>query len=352
MSDSPESHAGDAAATPDGTPGQKSTPATPAADTDTTPATDATPPAERVRLLGLRRDIPFRISAAAAAACLAMVTGLWWYATTGEPEERLLSFTQLPSIPETLDYLPRMWDSSAPERHLLNNTLVSLRRVVIGFALALIVGVPLGIGAGCFALLRSFLSPLILFGRNIPVAALTAVVFAFFGTGELEKVMFIFIACVAFIISDTVDAVKDVAERYVETALTLGATRLQVVSKVLVPLAMPSVFNAVRVMFGLAFGYIMLVEIVQEGGGAGGLGFLLNVARRRATPQVMVIIILSIPLVAWLIDQLLYVVQCALFRWKYAREAEKSMVFRGARILARAFWRPKQAAASPTVSEA
>ena len=292
------------------------------------------------RLFGLRRDVPRLATAIAAACCIAIVAALWWWATAGEPEERILGYTQLPSIPETWEYLPNMWDSEAPERHLLDNMLLSLRRVVIGFALALTVGIPLGIAAGCFTLIRSFLAPLILFGRNIPVAALTALVFALFGTGELEKVMFIFIACVAFIISDTVDAIKDVAERYVETALTLGATRLQVVMKVLVPLAMPAVFNSLRVMFGLAFGYIMLVEIVQESGGAGGLGFLLNIARRRSTPQIMVIIILSIPLVAWMIDQVLYVIQCALFPWKYAKEAEGSLAWRVSRAIVQTFWKP------------
>jgi NitT/TauT family transport system permease protein len=291
------------------------------------------------RFFGLRRDIPRWTSTLAALICLAIVTGLWWWATRGEAEERILGFTQLPSIAETWDYLPQMWDSDAPERHLVDNMLLSLKRVIIGFALALSVGIPLGIAAGCFSLVRSFLAPLILFGRNIPVAALTALVFALFGTGELEKVMFIFIACVAFITADTVDAINDVAERYVETALTLGASRLQVVMKVLVPLSMPAVFNSLRVLFGLAFGYIMLVEIVQESGGAGGLGFLLNIARRRSTPQIMVIIILAIPVVAWLIDLLLYLIQCALFQWKYAQQAERSVAWRAGRAVFRTFWR-------------
>lgn len=297
-------------------------------------------PSSGLRLLALRRGIPLWVALCAATCCILIIAGLWWWSTRGEGEERLLGFSQLPSITETVEYFPQMWDRDAPERHLLNNTAVSLRRVLIGFSLALLVGVPLGIAAGCYSVLRSFLAPLILFGRNIPVAALTALVFAFFGTGELEKVMFIFIACVAFIIADTVDAIRDVAERYVETALTLGASRLQVVTKVLVPLAMPAVFNSIRVMFGLAFGYIMLVEIVQEGEGAGGLGFMLNMARRRGTPQVMVIIILCIPLVAWLIDQILYVIQCTVFRWKYGEEADQNLAVRMTRPVLRLFWRP------------
>ena len=293
----------------------------------------------RSRLLGLRREIPGWLSFATGFACVAIVFGLWWWATAGNGEERMLGYTQLPSPAETAEYFPNMWDSEAPERHLWHNMAVSLRRVLIGFSLALFVGIPLGVAAGCFLAIRSFLAPLILFGRNTPVAALTALVFALFGTGELEKVMFIFIACVAFILSDVISSIEEVGQRYVETALTLGASRFQIILKVLVPLAMPMVFNSLRVLFGLAFGYIMLVEIVQEGEGAGGLGYMLNIARRRSRPEIMVIIILTIPLVAWLIDQLLFVIQCWMFRWKYGREAEHSVAFGMSRRLVRLFWR-------------
>ncbi|MCA9036426.1 MAG: ABC transporter permease [Planctomycetaceae bacterium] len=307
----------------------------------TDPVTSELPSPEKKSSMwfGLRRDPPRLGSALAASACVLLVFAVWWFVTHGTAEERMLSYMQLPSPGETKEFLPKMLDGDAPERHLVHNTAVSLKRVVIGFGLALLVGIPLGVLAGCFPIVRSFLSPLILFGRNIPVAALTALVFALFGTGELEKVMFIFIACVAFILSDTISAIEEVGQRYVETALTLGASKLQIMFKVLVPLAMPMVFNSLRVLFGLAFGYIMLVEIVQEGEGAGGLGYMLNISRRRGYPEIMVIIILTIPLVAWLIDQLLFVLQCWLFRWKYEKEAQQSLSWRLSRRVLRLFWR-------------
>lgn len=338
-----------AAQTPENEPAAGGTTASAtSANTDSGPAAAGQPAAtvphraaeSEWRLFALREEVPRWVSAVAGILCVAICGGLWWWATRGPGEERILGYSQLPSISETLDYFPNLWDSKSPERHLWHNTLVSLKRVLIGFSLALLAGIPLGVAAGCFPIVRSLLAPLILFGRNIPVAALTALVFALFGTGELEKVMFIFIACVAFILSDTVSAIQEVAERYVETALTLGASRMQIVFKVLVPLAMPMVFNSLRVLFGLAFGYIMLVEIVQEGEGAGGLGYMLNIARRRSRPEIMVVIILTIPLVAWLIDQVLYVVQCWLFRWKYGKEAEQSVAFRLSRSALHLFWRP------------
>ena len=305
----------------------------------TTPQTLSAPPVHHSRLFGLRTDIPRWQSLIAASICLCLFFLAWWYVTLGDHEERILGYSQLPSPNEALEYFPKLWDSKSPQSHLFNNTVKSLSRVATGFALALLIGVPLGVAAGCFSIVRAFLSPLILFGRNIPVAALTALVFALFKSGETEKFMFIFIACVAFIISDAADAIRDVAERYIETALTLGASRLQIVLKVLVPLALPTIFNSARVLFGLAFGYIMLVEVVNDSDGAGGLGNLLNVGRKRGITEIMAIIILTIPLVAWMIDQCLSLIQCLLFRWKYGREAERNALWQLTRGTLRLFWR-------------
>ncbi len=290
-------------------------------------------------LFQIRGEIPRWISVSTGITCLLLCTLAWWWVTRGPGEERILGHSQLPSIRETYDLLPEVFDKSSPGGHILENTLVSLRRVLIGFGLAVAVGVPIGVAAGCFPWLRAFFAPVVLFGRNTPIAALIPLVMALFGTGESQKFMFIFIACVAFIVSDTIDAISDVAQRYIETALTLGASTMQIVFKVLVPLAMPTVCNSLRVLFGLAFGYIMLVESVRDDEGPGGLGLLLNVARRMGITEYTMIIILTIPLVALLIDQVLYVIQCNVFWWKYADEAKRSATFRLSRWVMQLFWR-------------
>ncbi len=89
--------------------------------------------------------------------------------------------------------------------------------------------------------------------------------------------MFIFIACVAFIVMDTATAIADVSSRYVDTAYTLGASRWQIIIKVLVPLAMPSIFNSLRLLFGLAFGYIMLAEVIKIGARRADWASIINV---------------------------------------------------------------------------
>ena len=97
--------------------------------------------------------------------------------------------------------------------------------MLIGFGLAVLVGVPLGIVAGSWRVIEAAGAPLALFGRNLPVAALIPLTILWFGIDETQKVMFIFIACVPFVYSDAVRAIASVPDRYVETAQTLGASR-------------------------------------------------------------------------------------------------------------------------------
>jgi NitT/TauT family transport system permease protein len=156
-----------------------------------------------------------------------------------------------------------------------------------------------------------------IFGRNIPVAALIPLTFSLFGIGELQKALFIFIACVAFVLSDTARGIAEVGGQYIDTAYTLGASRRQVILKVLVPLAMPGIFNSLRLLFGLAFGYIMLAEVIKLGGESGGLGDIIITSQRRGPREHIILVLMIIPLLALGIDRTLYWIQCELFPYRY-----------------------------------
>ncbi|HJQ80278.1 MAG TPA: ABC transporter permease [Lacipirellulaceae bacterium] len=275
----------------------------------------------------LRKPVPKWLALLLGVACILTVFGLWWLLTLGVSEERILPYNTIPSPKETFDpeQIRSLWFDSA----LTRNLIASLRRVVLGFALASAIGIPLGILAGCFPWCNAFLAPINVFGRNIPIAALIPLTFALFGLGELQKVMFIFIAAVAFVMMDTATAIADVSSRYIDTAFTLGASRRQTIMKVLVPLAMPRVFNSLRLLFGLAFGYIMLAELVTESGSAGGLGFIINTAQRRGVREPILLILMVIPAVALAIDRTLYMMQKSLFPYQYASSGLLHNAWRG-----------------------
>jgi ABC-type nitrate/sulfonate/bicarbonate transport system permease component len=326
-------------------------------DSQTQPAT--TPPqatqldqAVGAPWLQLRGEIHPLAAALLSALCIALCFGTWWFVTSGEtPEERIISATALPSPAETFATFRSLWF----DRALTRNTLITLQRVAGGFALACAVGVPLGVLAGCFPSVRAFLAPLVIFGRNIPLAALTGLTFIFFGIGEMQKVMFIFIACVAFVIADTTMAIIDVGQQYVDTAYTLGASRWQTVIKVLVPLAMPSVFNSMRLLFGLAFGYVMLAEVVRFGESAGGLGNIINTSMRQSPREHIFLILLIIPLVAVGLDRILFLVQRSLFPHRFggAGTLNKGLreVLHGWDALKGLVWKPSRKFAAPVAAK-
>jgi ABC-type nitrate/sulfonate/bicarbonate transport system permease component len=277
------------------------------------PPPSSVAPRRRFRF-ALRREISRGKALLLGLLCLLVCGAIWWYLTWGAiPEERIISPAILPSPAETFGDFHSLWF----DRALTRNTYASLHRVFFGFGLAALVGVPLGVLCGCFPWMRAFLGPVTIFGRNIPVAALIPLTFMFFGIGEYQKVMFLFIACAAFVIDDTASAVSDVSSRYIDTAYTLGARPRQIILKVIFPLALPNIFNSLRLLFGLAFGYIMLAEVIKSSEETGGLGFIINMSQRRGQISHIILVLLLIPLLALAIDRVLFWIQRELFPYQY-----------------------------------
>jgi NitT/TauT family transport system permease protein len=261
-------------------------------------------------LLALRIAPPPLTRRLVGAGAVGIVVLLWWLATLGaSPESRLISPVILPSPAEVIRSFPSLLN----DRGLVQSIAATLKRVLIGFGLAVVVGVPLGIIAGSWRVIEAAGSPIALFGRNLPVAALIPLTILWFGIDETQKVMFIFIATVPFVYADAAAAIAGVPDRYVETAQTLGATSFQIVRKVLVALALPDIYNSLRHLFGLAFGYIMLAELINA---QHGLGYLLMTSQRRGLSEHIILILIIIGLLAFGIDRLLFWFQRGLFPYR------------------------------------
>lgn len=262
------------------------------------------------RFFRLREQPTFVERVVAGALCIALVLGLWMFLTAGaRPEDRILGPAQLPSISETAGSFYSLWF----DRALTRNVLMSLERIVLGFGLAVVVGVPLGVLCGTWPRLNAFFAPLTVFGRNVPISALLPLTLMWFGIDELQKIMFMFISCIAFVIFDTARAIAEVDDKYVQSAHTLGASRSQIVLKVLIPLALPEIFGSLRLLFGFAFGYIVLVEMVNT---TMGLGALILVSQRLGPREHVYLILFAITLIAYGIDRLLLMLQRQLFPYR------------------------------------
>jgi NitT/TauT family transport system permease protein len=154
-------------------------------------------------------------------------------------------------------------------------------------------------------------------GAYLPIAAIVPLTMSWFGTGETQKLMFLAIAAFVVLLPLTVKAIDQVDDVYLNTAYTLGASRLQAVTRVLMAVAAPDLFSALRLTFAVGWTYIILAEIIDAGQ---GLGSLIIVSQRRGPREHIYLVLVVIMALAFLIDQLFLWLGRILFPY---REAER-----------------------------
>lgn len=171
--------------------------------------------------------------------------------------------------------------------------LISLKRIMFGLILAIIIAVPLGLFIGRIKLLEALLDSFLQIFRQISALALFPVFILFFGIGETSKVAIIFWASLWPILINTISGVKDVNPLYVKSVLTMGSGKFITFIKVILPASIPSILTGVK----LGSAYAVMVLVAAEMIGAqSGLGFLVNNSQETFNTSLMygAIVLLSI----------------------------------------------------------
>lgn len=250
------------------------------------------------RLLLIRETIPGWMHWVLGVIPIALILGLWWLVTgSGPAEERVMSPTILPSPLEVAQSFESLWF----DRALTRNVVVSLTRVVFGFAVGVAIAFPLGVLMGGFTKVKATFSPLSVLGAYLPIPALVPLTLSLFGTGEKQKVAFLALAFVIYLLPLIVAAVDKVDSVYLKTAYTLGATRSQAVRKVLLAISWPEIYQSLRLGFGIGWSYILLAEMVDIGKGLGGI---IIMSQRRGPREHIYLVLLVIVALAFLTDKL------------------------------------------------
>jgi len=155
--------------------------------------------------------------------------------------------------------------------------VVTLARILQGFALALVTAIPLGILIGRVAILDWMTLPLITFARSIATLSLLPLVITWFGAGELAKVLLIAYGCFWVMLTQAIAAVKYVDPIYIRAAQTLETSQSDIFVRVILPAALPRMFAGARTALGVGFMVIVGAEMI---GTVKGLGALVMEARR------------------------------------------------------------------------
>ncbi len=144
-------------------------------------------------------------------------------------------------------------------------------------------------------------NPMAVFGAYLPIPALVPLTLSLFGTGEKQKVAFLALAFVIYLLPLIVQAVDDVDDIYLKTAYTLGANTMQTVRKVMLAISWPNIYQALRLGFGIGWSYIILAEMVDIGKGLGGI---IIISQRRGPREHIYLVLLVIVVMAFVTDKL------------------------------------------------
>jgi NitT/TauT family transport system permease protein len=243
----------------------------------------------------IRSQVPRWASIALGTIPIIAMFLAWWVFTAGPAEERRIAPTILPSPVEVAQSVPELITG----RDLQHHIWASLRRVAIGFILALIIVLPIGVLMGAFSSVSAIFKPVSTASGYIPIATLVPLTMSWFGIDEFQKVMFLAMAFGIYLLPLVVNAIDSVPDIYLRTSYTLGATRLDVIRRVLIPIALPELWQAMRLAFGVGWTYIVLAEVVVM---VDGLGFLIQNSFRRGPREHIYLVILVITLIAWAAD--------------------------------------------------
>lgn len=197
---------------------------------------------------------------------------------------------------------------------LIDNALLSIERVLMGFGLAAAVGIPVGIVMGYWRRAEDFLDPAIQLFRPIPPLAWIPLALAWFKTGLVSMTFIIFIGAIFPVLLNTVDGVKSVNRTWVESAFTFGATQPQILRKVILPAALPTVWTGLRLGFGIAWMCVVAAEMLP--GTTSGLGYLIMYAYNWGQSQVIIAGMIVIGLIGLGIDGLFRAIENREFRWR------------------------------------
>ncbi|MEM7439683.1 MAG: ABC transporter permease [Pseudomonadota bacterium] len=196
---------------------------------------------------------------------------------------------------------------------LLQHTYYSLQRVLLGFFIGAIVGVPIGYAMGLTGWARGWFDPIVEFMRPIPPLALIPLIIIWFGIGELGKVVLLFLAALWIMIIAARSGVSGVAITKVHAAYSLGASKWQILSKVIVPNSLPDIFTGARVAMGVCWGTVVAAELVAANV---GLGKMIVTASKFQQTDIIIVGIIVIGVIGFAIEVGMRALENWLIPWK------------------------------------
>jgi taurine transport system permease protein len=263
---------------------------------------------------GATRTSRYRVMGEGSSLWLSLLSvGLmlfaWWAATHAE----LIKPLFLPKPETILVALEQAVDGELDNHTLFGHFVASMGRVFSAFALAVVIGIPAGLLMGLSRIARGLFDPPIEFYRPLPPLAYLPLMIIWFGIGELSKILLLFLAIFAPVALAARAGVRSVAQEQIQAALSMGATRLQVVRHVVLPGALPEILVGLRIGMGVGWTTLVAAEMVAADA---GLGKMVYNASNFLRTDVVILGILVIGFVAAMFELLMRWVERLAVPWK------------------------------------
>ncbi len=188
-------------------------------------------------------------------------------------------------------------------------------RVLVALGLVVLLGVPLGVLMGAYGPLDSGLNRIINGFKAVPPTGLIGLIILWFSVEEKAKIVFLFLGSIFYMILLARNAVLAVREDFLTVARDMGATGSQTLRKVIIPAALPQIWEAIIICNGIMWTYIVLAEYINSSQDQIGLGYLLQIGSRTFQSGQVYGTLILIGAIAYFTDWTLKQVQKRFFAW-------------------------------------
>lgn len=242
------------------------------------------------------------------AAASFLLPLLAWFAIAASGADKVF----LPAPQDIITRIATWWH----EDNLAADIGISLYRVVAAWALSALFAIPLGLMIGTFRGVQALCEPLTDFIRYMPAVAFIPLVMLWVGIDESARIAIIFIGTFFQMVLMVAEDVRRVPMTQIEAAQTMGASRGEIIDKVILPSAKPALLDTLRITMGWAWTYLVVAELVAANS---GLGYAILKAQRFLQTDKIFAGIMLIGLIGFVIDQAFRLLHRKAFPWLHSR---------------------------------
>lgn len=196
---------------------------------------------------------------------------------------------------------------------LLADASVSIYRIGVGFLLATVMSLPIGIMMGAFGRVEAALEPFIDFIRYMPVVAFVPLTILWVGTDDSQKFLIIWLGTFFQQVLMISDAVRRVPKSLIDLGETLGLSNRQILTRIVLRAAAPRLWDALRITLGWAWTWLVVAELVAA---TSGLGFRITLGQRYFQTDTIITYVIVLGVLGLITDQIMRAISRRLFKYE------------------------------------